>query len=284
MLGLEDPRKVVVRAAKSSGVDSFASDAQAAAKRAFNQAKGKWDSFSREQRLEERARDAVKKASASAQVAGEEAKDKARRVFVQLDSEYGLTSKAAKAARRAEEVARDVDQNYGVRRRVRSARDYVARNWPTWQRQLDEFTTTWYGKAAVFAGICLLVSTPFFWSVLNVLLLLWWLSVPVLLLLANYAREQQEQRLRQQQEADAAEAARRAANPFADLFGRAAPGRANWGGAAAGAGRRGASGGSGVGGGGAGRGRYVQQDGPIIEAEWTSVDEGDETGRSNRRR
>ncbi len=64
---------------------------------------------------------------------------------------------------RVEETARDVDQTYGVRRKTRNALDYLQKNWPAWQRQLDEFASTPFGKAAIVVGIVLVVSTPAFW-------------------------------------------------------------------------------------------------------------------------
>lgn len=92
------------------------------------------------------------------------------------------------------------------------------------------------------------------------LLLLWWLSVPVAMLLLNLARERQAQRL-QQQQAEAEAATRRATNPFADLFGGSFSTR--------GAGRRAGAANS--------RSQHAAQDGPIIDAEWTSIDKGDQT-------
>ncbi|EFJ42507.1 hypothetical protein VOLCADRAFT_97368 [Volvox carteri f. nagariensis] len=256
---------IVCASSGSSGsTESFARDAKEAASRAFKKAKGRWDAFAKEQRLEQRANEAFNKASESAREATDKAKEKARRVFVELDSEYELTSKSARAVRRAEEMARDIDQTYGVRRRIRAASDYIARSWPTWQRQLDEFSSTWYGKTTVFVALCLLLSTPLFWAVLNVLLLLWWLCVPVAVLLLNYAREQQAQRLQQQREAEE-EAARRAANPFADLFGGTSTRR-----------RRGATYGR--------RNSYTQQSGPVIDAEWTTINEAEEPDRKSRGR
>ncbi|PNW76014.1 hypothetical protein CHLRE_12g551100v5 [Chlamydomonas reinhardtii] len=191
----------------------------------------------------------------------EQAKDKARRVYVRLDSEYDISSKTAKAAKKAGEAARDIDQQYGLRRRFRAAREDLARKWPGWQKQLDEFTQTTPGKITVFAGLCLLISTPLFWQLLNVLLLLWWLTVPLSLLAINAAANQQAEQMRRQQQAEAEAEARRRANPFAEMFRDAG---AAFGGAAASSG----------GGGGRGRGSgYVQQDGPVIDAEWTSLDE-----------
>lgn len=170
-------------------------------------------------------------------------------------------------------MARDIDQTYGIRRRVRSTGDYISRSWPTWRRQLDEFGSTWYGKITVFSVLCLLVSSPLFWNMLNVVLLLWWLSVPIAVLMLNYAREQQAQRLKEQQEA-AEEEARRATNPFADLFGGAFT-RARTGGSSS---NRGSSKTDGS----YRRNRYAQQDGPIIDAEWTPLDEGDAPAGTSR--
>ncbi|GIL73791.1 hypothetical protein Vretimale_5349 [Volvox reticuliferus] len=251
--------------------DSFVREARTAASRAFKQAQKKWDAFAKEQRLEQRTNEAFNKASASARDATDKAKEKARRVFIQLDSEYELTSKSARAARRAEEMARDIDQTYGIRRRVRSTGDYISRSWPTWQRQLDEFGSTWYGKITVFTALCLLLSSPLFWGVLNVVLLVWWLSIPIAVLMLNYAREQQAQRLKEQQEAEA----RRAANPFADLFGGAFGGARTGGNRS----RRGSSNPDGS----YGHNRYAQQDGPIIDAEWTTLDEGDAPAGTSRK-
>jgi hypothetical protein len=90
---------------------------------------------------------------------------------------------------------------------------------------------------------------------MNTVLLLWWLSLPLSLIALDYARRQQAERMRQAEE----EEARRAANPFADLFRSAARSTSTS------AGRSGFGGGS--------RGRYSEQDGPIIEASWTSLDD-----------
>lgn len=80
--------------------ESFARDARSAASRVFKQAKTKWEAFAKDQRFEQRANDAFIQASTSAQEAADMARDKARRVFVELDSQYELTSKTAQASRR----------------------------------------------------------------------------------------------------------------------------------------------------------------------------------------
>ncbi|PNH06244.1 hypothetical protein TSOC_007420 [Tetrabaena socialis] len=272
------PAQPAIRCASSQSPTQgpkFTRSAQEAAEQLLRKAQ----SFAQEQKLEQRASAAVKQAGEKAGEAAEAAKVAGKRLFVKLDSEYDLTQKSARAAKRAEEAARDIDQQYGVRRRLRSAREYVVRMLPTWQRQLDEFTGTWYGKTAVFAGICLLVSTPIFWSFVNLALLLWWLSIPLSIMLLDYARKQQAQRL-QQQEAEEAEAARRAAqNPFAEMFRGAFDARRS----AGAAGGRGGRTGGGAGGGGGGRGSFTQ-DGPVIDAEWTSLDEGGKPKGPGRRR
>eukprot|EP00198_Chlamydomonas_reinhardtii_P004792 XP_001694128.1 predicted protein [Chlamydomonas reinhardtii] len=153
---LAKPRSI---ACASSGRPSTSTSGSFDFDEAARTAKSKWESFAREQELEKKANQAMKKGGE----VFEQAKDKARRVYVRLDSEYDISSKTAKAAKKAGEAARDIDQQYGLRRRFRAAREDLARKWPGWQKQLDEFTQTTPGKITVFAGLCLLISTPLFW-------------------------------------------------------------------------------------------------------------------------
>ncbi|KAJ9512553.1 hypothetical protein QJQ45_018941 [Haematococcus lacustris] len=134
-----------------------------------------------------------------------------------------------------------LDQTYQVRRRARNGLEYVQRRWPAWQKQLDEFSETWVGKATIVTGIVLIVSSPLFWRFLNVLLLVWWLAIPLTATLVNAAQRRaaeqataaaEEQRRRQQQ------------NPFAEFF-RA---RASSSGKTA--------------------GRYSGYEGPVVDAEY----------------
>ncbi|KAG2486554.1 hypothetical protein HYH03_014855 [Edaphochlamys debaryana] len=224
---------------------------------AFEDAKDKAARWAKQQKIEEKATDFAR-----------EVQDQARRTFVKLDSEYDISSKMNKGARKVEEAARDIDQEYGVRRRLRSVRDYLARNWPSWKRQVTEFAATPAGKVSVFVLACLAFSTPAFWSLLNLLLLLWWLSIPLSLMALNYARSKQEEAARLAQEE---EMRRAATNPFADLFRSAASGARAASSAARTAGR-----------GGGGGGRAARTEGPIIEAEWTPIVEDDDADRAKR--
>ncbi|KAJ9512813.1 hypothetical protein QJQ45_029040, partial [Haematococcus lacustris] len=169
------------------------------------------------------------------------ASESARRQLAALDREHSLREKAARLGKRVEEAARDLDQTYQVRRRARNGLEYVQRRWPAWQKQLDEFSETWVGKATIVTGIVLIVSSPLFWRFLNVLLLVWWLAIPLTATLVNAAQRRaaeqataaaEEQRRRQQQ------------NPFAEFF-RA---RASSSGKTA--------------------GRYSGYEGPVVDAEY----------------
>lgn len=116
----------------------------------------------------------LKKAQKQAGQAFEELQENAKRTFVQIDSEYNISDKAQRTARKVEEAARDVDQTYGVRRRIRNTVEYVQKKWPIWNRQFSEFATTWPGKITIVLGMLLLFSSAIFWKFLNVVLLLWW--------------------------------------------------------------------------------------------------------------
>lgn len=198
----------------------------------------------------------AKKAQKKAQEAFQEVQEATNRTYVKLDSEYSISDKAAKAARKAEEAAKDLDQKYSVRRKLRSTIETVQRKWPIWQKQFDEFGATWYGKVVIIGGVFLLFSSAFFWKLMNFVLLLWWLSIPLSFFLIEAVRKQQQERMQQE-----AEARQRAANPFADMFRQRASSQA-----------------SGFGASSSSNGRR-QQDGPVIEAEWTSIDEGDSPRR-----
>ncbi|GFH13818.1 uncharacterized protein HaLaN_09769, partial [Haematococcus lacustris] len=95
------------------------------------------------------------------------ASESARRQLAALDREHSLREKAARLGKRVEEAARDLDQTYQVRRRARNGLEYVQRRWPAWQKQLDEFSETWVGKATIVTGIVLIVSSPL------------WLAIPL---------------------------------------------------------------------------------------------------------
>eukprot|EP00197_Chlamydomonas_leiostraca_P011985 CAMPEP_0202859538 /NCGR_PEP_ID=MMETSP1391-20130828/1603_1 /ASSEMBLY_ACC=CAM_ASM_000867 /TAXON_ID=1034604 /ORGANISM="Chlamydomonas leiostraca, Strain SAG 11-49" /LENGTH=258 /DNA_ID=CAMNT_0049538575 /DNA_START=47 /DNA_END=823 /DNA_ORIENTATION=+ len=187
---------------------------------------------------------------------GEQAQESFKRTWTKLNSEYEIEEKAAKAAKKAEEAMKDVDQTYNVRRRLRNAAEYLQKKWPVWSAQLDAFATTWYGKATLLLVLLAIMSSPLFWRALNLLLIVWWLAIPVAAALLQAAQRRAAQRAQEEAEERA-----RARNPFADMFARARSSAT-------------AGGGSGGAGGRSGGGRWgVQQSGPVIDAEYVVIKE-----------
>lgn len=177
----------------------------------------------------------------------EDMKSSAQKAYVKLDSEYDLSDRAAKAAKRFQETAKDVDQQYRIRRRIRSATEQLQKAWPIWSRRFEEFSSTTPGKFAIGAGVVLLLSTPLFWRVLNTILLLWWLALP----LATYLLQRAQ--LKQAEEAE--REAERRRNPFASMFrGTGFDARSR-------------------GGSNTGRSSKRSDDSPIIDAEWRPLDD-----------
>jgi hypothetical protein len=72
----------------------------------------------------------------------------------------------------------------------------------------------WYGKTTIFLGLALILSSPLFWRLLNIVLLIWWLFIPmgVVLLQATQQKRAQEMAAR------AAAEAKRRRNPFASMW------------------------------------------------------------------
>jgi hypothetical protein len=87
------------------------------------------------------------------------------RTYQRLDSEYDITDRTQRATRRMKETAVDIDQTYGVRRRIRRAADWFERSKPAWGRKFEELTSTNTGKAIVVGATFLLMTTPIFWKV-----------------------------------------------------------------------------------------------------------------------
>ncbi|MEW5297375.1 MAG: hypothetical protein WDW38_008166 [Sanguina aurantia] len=240
------------------------------AKRFAADTKRKVETFIDEQQLRKKADKASKKASEQLRNFADSAQSSARHTYQSLDSEYQIGEKAERATRQAKEAAKDIDQKYSVRRRVRNFVDSVRTNWPLWQARLNTFADTMPGKVVVVAGFVVAVSTPFFWQVVNLLLFSSFLIIPFAMFILDFARrralqvqqEQEEERIRQE----------RAANPFADMFRGFNEAGTGAGGGPQSAGRgptRKAKGGF-----WGSAGRDVSGDaGPVIEAEWTSLDE-----------
>lgn len=177
------------------------------------------------------------------------AQSAAQRTYTRLDSEYNIQDKVSTASRRVEESLRDADQEWGVRRKFRSSREYLKRNVPMWKNKARDFLSTPQGKVAAVVAVFMLVQLPIFWQIVNTLLLLWWASIPISLLMVGMAQQNEQKKMQAQQAARA----RKAANPFSDIFTQARsstrPGRGQQGG-----------------------GRKGQSDGPIIDADYTVID------------
>lgn len=183
-----------------------------------------------------------KKAAAAAA----DASQRARTAYARLDAEYGLAGRLAGLRGRLGERTRDIDQSLGLTRRARAALEDARRMAPLWARRLREFASTAGGKVALTALLVASISSGLLLKLLNLLWLSWWVGVPLSLYLAD-ARRRRERRER-------SERAERAARP---------------------------GGGSSGGGGGAGGGGGWDRGGPVVDAEFVSIDE-DGGGRARR--
>ncbi|KIY98690.1 hypothetical protein MNEG_9272 [Monoraphidium neglectum] len=98
---------------------------------------------------------------------------------------------------RLNETAQDIDQQYGLRRKVRAVVEDVKRLAPIWARRTKEFGATTQGKAAfTFLFVGLLLSGTLF-KLLNLIWLGWWVSVPLSLFLADQQRRKQRDEAQQ---------------------------------------------------------------------------------------
>lgn len=213
--------------------------------------------------MDEKAKGFARQASKTFTETYQTVEEGVKSTATKFDREYNLSEKAQKAGKRFEETAREVDSRYGVRNKLRGIVDDVQRKWPRWRRQLEEFWATPFGQVVGIAAVGWLFYTGAVFWLLNWLLLLWWLAPLFLVPLARYINKQQleelERQAREQQERQ-----RAAANPFSAFgkgFSQAAAGAA--------AGKRAQAAPE------QGKRRtYSQQDGPVIDAEWTSLDDG----------
>ncbi|GAX79149.1 hypothetical protein CEUSTIGMA_g6589.t1 [Chlamydomonas eustigma] len=174
------------------------------------------------------------------------------RTYQRLDSEYDLTDRTQRASRRMKEAAVDIDQTYGVRRRIRRAMEWFDRSKPVWGRKFEELTSTNTGKAIVVGATFLLMTTPIFWKVVNWIVLLWWLALPI----ATFMAVQKSQESAAQQTAEAEAERERRIDPLGSMFRDAASSA------------RGATGTRSS----KGPGR-MRDEGPIIDAEWKPIDD-----------
>ncbi|GBF96062.1 hypothetical protein Rsub_08938 [Raphidocelis subcapitata] len=178
-----------------------------------------------------------------AAAAYEDASQQLRTSYARLDAEFDLAGRLSSLQGRITEQTRDIDQSLGLRRRARVALEDVRRLAPTWARRAREFSSTTAGKVALTAALVAAIASGLLFKLLNLLWLSWWVGVPLSLYLAD-ARRRKERRERSER----AE--------------RAAPG-------------------SGGGGGGGSGGSGFDRGGPIVDAEFVSIDE-DGGGRARR--
>eukprot|EP00877_Chromochloris_zofingiensis_P003022 jgi/Chrzof1/12720/Cz07g05050.t1 len=220
-------------------------------------AKRRVSDYVREQKLERKAATASKEAQQKLTSAFEEAQQNMRRTYMKLDAEYNIQANADNAAKKVEEAVKDLDQQWSLRRRLRAAGDDLKRKLPIWRKQLAQFSSKTEGKVVWTVLLVVFISTGALWQVLNLLWLLWWLSVPVSMYLADQARKnQQAQQQRQQQQ--------QAQGGLGSFF--------NWG-------NTGNTNGSSTAAGWSASKRRYEQDGPVLDAEWVSIDEGDSSRR-----
>jgi hypothetical protein len=141
------------------------------------------------------------------------------------------------------ERVRDIDQEYSVTRRFKSLYDDAKRMAPVWKRQFSAFSSTQLGKATLTLLFVGLLFSGLLWQLLNVFWLLWWVSVPVSLLLASQGRKAAEQ----QGAGGAASSSQFGQQRWGD-FGSSSSRSSS-------------------------RGGYGGSDGPVVDAEWTSIDD-----------
>lgn len=84
------------------------------------------------------------------------------------------------------EQAKDVDQKFGLRQRIRLFRDDVQRKWPAVQRRWKAFSGSQLGSFTITAGVCYLFISGIAFRILNVLLGLFLLAPIGLTLLSSY--------------------------------------------------------------------------------------------------
>lgn len=247
-----------IRCSASDANNAFAQRAQEFAETAQQRVQN----FVRQQKLDEKAAAASQSAKDQLTAAYEETEQSVRRTFLKLESEHNISGRIEDAKKKATETARDIDQEYSVSRKIKATFADAKRMWPTWKRQFTNFSQTQFGKTALLVAFVTLLFSGALWQVLNVVWLLWWLSIPVSLLVANKSRRAAQQ------------AAATGSAPFTG---------GRWGSSGFGSSGFGSSGfGSSSSSSNSTRGSNA--DGPVVDAEWVSLDDDDSSSNSSSRR
>ncbi|KAG1657537.1 hypothetical protein FOA52_005423 [Chlamydomonas sp. UWO 241] len=202
----------------------------------------------------------VKDATPKVESAVDELKRSASRTYQRLDTEYEVSAKASKASKRLQEKVTDVDQEWGIRRRLRLLREDAVKAAPVWSRKFNEYAATPMGRFSVICGVLLLMTTSVFWKVINWVFFLWWLAIPIAVFTIQ---KQASETLKRAQEQQAAEEEERR-DPLGSMFRRATQEMGERGrkqGGAGGSGAKPRGGGS----------TSSRDGGPVIDAEWNEL-------------
>lgn len=179
-----------------------------------------------------------------------------------VDERFDVSGKAQQAVEGLKQQADSADKRWQIRNRARRAYKDAERQFPRWKKQYDKFSNTLPGKVAWTAFLVWGFYSGVFFRLLNLVFLLWWLAPIFLLPLAQRANKQAQAEFARQRAAQQA----RQRNPFAGFGGN--PFASNMGQSAGFRGSQSASQGQRSSG-------SAEQDGPVIDAEWTTIDEGD---------
>lgn len=240
--------RIMCRASSTSS-NEFAQRAQEFAA----SAQQKVQDFVKEQNLEEKAAAATKTAKEKFAAAYEETEQNVRRTYMKLESEHNISSRVEGVKKKVTETARDIDQEYSISRKLKTAYADAKRMWPTWRRQFSDFSQTQAGKTTLLVGFVVLLFSGLLWQLLNVFWLLWWVSIPVSLLVAS----QGKQTAGQAGAADSFTGGRwgsssSSSNGFSSSYNSSSRSGSN-------------------------------SDGPVVDAEWVSLDDDDSSSNSSRR-
>ncbi|EIE18694.1 hypothetical protein COCSUDRAFT_60004 [Coccomyxa subellipsoidea C-169] len=155
------------------------------------------------------------------------------------------------ASKTVKEQAGAVDQKFGVKRKLRNLADDAIRKLPMWKRQYAKFSKTTLGQVVFFAAFFFLCYSGLVWRLLNLVFILWWVAPLFVLPAINHINKKAAEEMAARQQAQQ----RAAQNPFFGAFNRAQTQQQG----TPRAGRAASAGG--------------KSDGPVIDVEYTTVDD-----------
>lgn len=170
-------------------VRANARDPQERWRKATDDAKRKAKEFARQNELDRKAERLKRKAKLKYM----ELEEEARRVGGRIDRKYQMSRKFDKWNEKFWENARDVDQKYRIRQRVKDTADDAKRKWPYIRRKLDDFAETSVGKVVIFAAFFMFLSSGLLFPLLNLLFIFWWVAPLVAVPFLNYMAKKMEE-------------------------------------------------------------------------------------------